>query len=304
MVIDRTHRVWALVTLILFLVAAAIYAVYAHRAPHGALGGSPVGLGFGIVGFALMIYAGLLGPRKLVPVWRLGRAQTWMRGHLWLGTLSYPLILFHAGFAMRGTFTTALMIVFTLVIVTGVFGANHQHYVPRVMTVQLPMESIYEQQGSLRAQLIAEADEIVEAVVGALGVKPRKVANAAVRAMSSTSAVLSSGVGVELEVEVAAPLRTFYLKELRPFLQAPHDRDVPLAVTKQAEAAFRHLRTLLPPKLHLTVDQLESICAEERQLTRQASLHRWLHSWLLVHVPLAYALLIMGAVHAVTALRY
>ena len=37
-----------------------------------------------------MIFAGLLAARKKVPVWRLGRAQDWMRGHLWLGLLSLP----------------------------------------------------------------------------------------------------------------------------------------------------------------------------------------------------------------------
>jgi len=39
-------------------------------------------------------------------------------------------------------------------------------------------------------------------------------------------------------------------------------------------------------------------------LTRQARLHRWLHAWLLVHVPLSIALILLGAVHAVVALRY
>ena len=302
MVIDRTHRSWALATLVLFVVATVLYAVYASRAPQGPLGGTGFGLGFGIAGFGLMIYAGLLGPRKKVPVWRLGRAQTWMRGHLWLGLLSYPLILFHAGFHMRGTFTTWLMVVVTLVIVTGIFGAVLQHYVPRVMTVQVPMESIYEQIGSLRTQLLGEADQLVESVCGALGVKrPTTVANAAIAATANAS---TTGIAVELELEVAAPLRAFYLNELRPFLEHPERRDMPLGLNKTADGIFRHLRTLLPPALHSTVGQLESICTEERQLTRQAALHRWLHGWLLVHVPLAYALLVMGAVHAVMALRY
>ena len=40
-----------------------------------------------------MIFAALLGARKKVPVWRVGRAQTWMRGHLWLGVLTLPLTI-------------------------------------------------------------------------------------------------------------------------------------------------------------------------------------------------------------------
>jgi hypothetical protein len=33
-------------------------------------------------------------------------------------------------------------------------------------------------------------------------------------------------------------------------------------------------------------------------------MHRLLHGWLLVHVPLSYAVLLLGAIHGFTALRY
>src|SRR5713226_2974348 len=92
-----------------------------------------------------MVFAGLLGARKKVPVWRVGRAQTWMRGHLWLGLLSLPLILFHGGFRFGGPLTSVLMVLFIIVIVSGVLGAALQHYLPRVMTLQVPMETIYEE---------------------------------------------------------------------------------------------------------------------------------------------------------------
>ena len=93
-------------------------------------GGTPLGLAFGIVGFAFMIFAGLLGARKKVPVWRVGRAQTWMRGHLWLGVLALPMILFHAGFRFGGPLTTVLMVLLIIVVASGVFGAALQHYLP------------------------------------------------------------------------------------------------------------------------------------------------------------------------------
>src|SRR5271165_6971904 len=101
--IDRTHCPWVIATVALAIVSTAAYILYAVETPGGPRGGSAMGLTFGIAGYALMLYAGFLGARKEVPVWRIGRAQTWMRGHLWLGLLSFPLILFHAGFAYRGT---------------------------------------------------------------------------------------------------------------------------------------------------------------------------------------------------------
>jgi hypothetical protein len=49
---------------------------------------------------------------------------------------------------------------------------------------------------------------------------------------------------------------------------------------------------------------LESICEEERQLVRQRRIYQWLHGWLLVHVPLSIALLVLGGIHAIVALTY
>jgi hypothetical protein len=49
---------------------------------------------------------------------------------------------------------------------------------------------------------------------------------------------------------------------------------------------------------------LESICGEKRELERQRYMHKWLHGWLLFHVPASYALILLGVVHAFVALRY
>ena len=71
-----------------------------------------------------------------------------------------------------------------------------------------------------------------------------------------------------------------------------------------ARPTFDGLRTLLPVELRETIQDLEDICEEERQLSRQARLHHVLHDWLLLHIPLSLALMLLGAVHAVTALHY
>ena len=107
--IDETHRKWCIGSVAAVVVAAAIYVPYSRSTPQGANGGTAAGLTYGSIAFAFMIFAGLLGARKKVPVWRLGRAQAWMRGHLWLGLISFPLILFHSGFHFGVGLTKALM---------------------------------------------------------------------------------------------------------------------------------------------------------------------------------------------------
>jgi hypothetical protein len=262
-IIDRTHRPWAFATLILFVFAAIAYVVFAIESPTGPRGGSAIGLVFGIAGYALMLYAGLLGARKKVPVWRLGRAQTWMRGHLWLGLLSFPFILFHAGFAFRGPLTAVLMLLLFIVILSGIFGAALQHYLPGILTTRVPMETIYEEIPHVRAQLREEADQLAGSV-----------------AM------------IEVQHDHKVRFQQAYVSTIRPHLEQPQPD------------MFQSLRLAFPAELHGLLDDLEDICEEQRQLNRQAGLYRWLHAWLLVHVPLSVALLVLGGVHAVMALRY
>ena len=219
-------------------------------------------------------------------MWRLGRAQTWMRGHLWLGLLSLPLILLHAGFHAGGPLTIMLLWLLVIVIASGIFGAVLQHFMPATMTRDVPLETIYEEIEHVRAQLRAEAaEQIARASAITVAENPDEEGAAATTAAP------------------AAPLVAFYDREIRPYLErAPGPN--PLADRSQAERAFSNVRLLVPPPLHAAVDDLENICEEARQLTRQAHLHRWLHGWLLIHVPLSIALILLGAAHAFVALRY
>lgn len=273
--IDHTHRKWLAASLIILGVATAVYIPYALHAPSGPSGGSAIGLTFGIVGSVFMVFAGLLAGRKKFPVWRLGRAQTWMRGHLWLGLLSLPIIFFHAGFRVGGPLTSVLMVLLIIVVASGIFGALLQHYLPAVMTVQVPSETIFEQIDHVRAQFVADADGVV---AGA----------------ESTA----SGE------EGSAPLASFYQREMRPFLQSHGARHQLLSNPERAHSTFEGLRMLLPAEVQEATRRLEQICEEERQLRRQSLLHHWLHGWLMLHIPLSFALLLLGCVHAIVALRY
>ena len=126
--IDSTHRKWLAASVALLLLAVVAYVPYRRLSPQGATGGSVMGLIYGSVGSAFMLFAGLLGARKKFPIWRVGRAQTWMRGHLWLGTISFPIILFHAGFRFGFGLTRVLMWIFAVVFVSGIVGAVFQHF--------------------------------------------------------------------------------------------------------------------------------------------------------------------------------
>jgi len=312
MLLDRTHRRWAVGCLLVTLLATAVYVPFHIAGEHAASGGTAIGLAFGSAGLALMLYAGALGLRRQVPSWRVGRGETWMRGHLWLGLLIVPMILFHSGFRLGGGLTTLLMALAAVVVLSGMLGVALQQVLPRLMLEQLPLETVYEQIDDVVEQLRAQADELVGAVSGPLPVaapvtprrrwrlrrmlrSPRLPADP--RPRRSEPAALPPGPETDA-------LRHVYLNAIRPYLVPLRPPRGQLATPATAAVLFSHLRLTLSPPFHEAVDELQAITDERRQLANQKRLHHLLHGWLLVHVPLSMALLLLAAVHAVMALRY
>jgi hypothetical protein len=290
--IDTSHKPWGLASALILALAVVVYVPYA-LGPTPPSGGSILGLVYGIAGFGFMAFVTLLSLRKKFPIWRIGRTQSWMRGHLWLGALSLPLILLHAGFLFGHGLTSILMWLFVVVYVSGVFGAYLQHTMPRRIMHDVPMETIYDQIGHVREQLLDEADTVVADACGSLQVEVPVAASGAV-ALASVMRVAADDT---------APLREFYVREMRAFVQAP-SRSHPLANETTAAGRFSRLRALVQPALAGALTDLENICEEERQLLRQERMHGLLHSWLIVHVPLSFALMALAMVHIIMALRF
>jgi len=288
--------------LAIFAVALAAYIPYSIASlPRG---GSVLGIVYGVVGYGMMLFAALLGVRKKLPVWRLGRAQTWMRGHIWLGLLTLPMILFHAGFTFRGPLTGLLMALLFIVFLSGVIGAAIQHYVPRMMTASIPLETIYEQIPHVRDQLRQEADKLVSVLFAQPEAVPEGVIASAHAGAEKSSAGPATEEMIEMEVEERQAAADVYNTMIVPFLSNPDSGGSPLAKADGARSFFETLRRKLPATTHGVIADLENLCEEERQLTKQKRLYVLLHGWLFVHVPLSIALIVLGAVHAVVALRY
>ncbi|MGH9544713.1 MAG: hypothetical protein ACRD23_05810 [Terriglobales bacterium] len=306
MLIDRSHKKWFAASIVILAGATVVFITYAVGTPQGVSGRRGFGLACGITGFTFMLVAALLGARKKVPVWRLGRMQTWMRAHLWLGFLSFPLILFHADFHTGGKLTTVLVWLFAFVYASGILGAALQHFLPHFYTTQVPMETIFEQIGHVREQLLTEAQKLIEDAATSLEGDFAKASDQqrASAASAGTMGDFSVGTGLQTDEQAAFELRKFFRDELKPFLESPRSRRVNLREAARARAAFRQLRILVPASLESTLEDLENIYEETRQLEMQSRLHKALHLWLFVHVPLSYTLLVLAAVHAVVALRY
>jgi hypothetical protein len=292
LLIDGKHKRWIQATVVIGFVAVVGYLFLDRLSPHPLTGGSVVGLWYGIIGTALMIYAGLLSTLRRVPAWRwIGPRKVWLRGHIWLGLLSIVFLLCHSGFRWGGRLEQVLWIIFAGVILTGLFGLFLQQLVPRLMTTRVTSEAPYEQIPYLCQVMRRKADAMIDAIC------PREATQA--------SEIESTRMAIQIAEDGPAWLRAFYEKDMRPFLMPRAPKSSPLLNPMRAEACFKKIRSLAGLGDHREqLDQLAILCEERRQMVDQERLHFWLHSWLAVHIPLCMALLVVGVVHVVTALYY
>jgi hypothetical protein len=290
--IDRTHRPWLIASCCILGASLVFYVAYGQLTAKSG-GDTPAGLFLGVMGFSFMLFAAALGIRKRYPIWRIGRAQSWMRGHLWLGTLVLPIIFLHAGFHFGGWLTTLLMILLIVVTASGIAGAYLQHTLPTRMMREVAYETIYDQIDHIRQGLVIEAEERVRAVAEQMAPGP-----------GAGATVVLSYIGAFPEISTElAELNAVFETEIRPYLTGEQKRS-PLRMREYSGLLFNRLRELLPERARPTVIALEEICEEKRQLDRQRLLHNVLHAWLLCHIPLSLALILLGLVHAIGALRY
>src|ERR1700693_5602544 len=236
-IINRAHLPW-----FIFVVVATLFAIWLYvgnfapqhlpsalRLPGSLLqkpseshrvGGTPLGVIFGSIALGIFVFAALLGVRKKVVLWRIGTVQRWLRAHIWLTLLTIPLVILHSGFRLGGPMTTLIIVLYVIVMVSGIYGLVLQHYMPTAMMERLPAESVYEQIPHIRAQLVAAATKMRDSFkpappskpdAGAPAPSPAKVVGSA--PMASTAADLStptarakSVVGSTITAEtIAAP---------------------------------------------------------------------------------------------------
>jgi hypothetical protein len=88
----------------------------------------------GLVGLVGIIGVMLYPMRRKIYTRRKGALRYWLLSHLYLGVIGGIMILLHGGTDSGGLLTTALMITFDLVILTGLFGIFAYQIAPRILT--------------------------------------------------------------------------------------------------------------------------------------------------------------------------
>lgn len=325
MIINRQHFGWAVFTAVATVAAALLYVGEFHpgtlpfklsmpaslhrdvRETGRSVGGTPLGLIYGSVSAAIFVFAALLGLRRKRPTLKVGRLQTWLKGHIWLTVLTIPLVLLHCGFSTGSPMTTWFLIIYAIVMVSGFYGLALQHVVPRLMKEQVPLETIFEQIPHLRQQMHEGAQEMRKA----LDTPPPAPAPAPVAAAPAAASLADLAAPTETAVVVEAPpdpglqiFKQFMDESALPYLAANRGDKLLLGAQRVSDDQFRFLKISVNADAKDKVEQLQGWCDERRQLDLQTKLQHWLHGWLLVHIPFSVLLLIFTAWHAIAALFF
>ena len=198
-----------------------------NQSDHRSIGGTPLGLVFGAISLGIFVFAALLGVRKKLPFLPVGNVQRWLRGHIWLTLLTIPLILLHSGFRLGGPMTTTLMVLYAIVMVSGIYGLILQHKLPTMMKESLPAEIVFEQIPNVRAQLCAAAEKLQRSLK---------------QQATSGSAV------VAIDVSQEEVLAGFIEQRLLPYLRARRGEKYRLGHAREADEIFRHLKLRVDEK--------------------------------------------------------
>jgi hypothetical protein len=234
---------------------------------------SPTGLvghGLGIVGtFMLVVGVGTYSVRKRVrPLQRLGRLSGWLDFHIFLCTLGPFLVVLHTGFKVTGIVAIAFWSM-VIVVASGVFGRYVYVRNPKALNGQfLSLQALEERQRGL------------------LDVIREDVGEEAARLLVREPASMPERPGFVRAVIEAVRFVLRSRGQRRRMRRELDRRDLPERVSRHALAL-----------------------AQERSRLRQQILllgpfQRAFRYWHAFHLPLAYVVLVVVAVHVVVAFLF
>jgi hypothetical protein len=319
----KLHGRWLIATIVLAIVAIAITWLSALKSGRWPGGGSPTGLLLGVFAAAIFVFELALVAKKTKALrtarWALS-AQVWMRAHIWLGLLSVPLVVLHSGGRVGGTLTTVLVLIFAVVILSGVWGLIMQNLLPKLLLEAAPAETVYSQIDRIGRQYAAEARRLVALACGSeqeSAVSQYELADRNRSAVAMAAEIHGAPRHVGLQVvrsphpaserqrPTPSPAIVEALgRDIGAFLATGRSQHRALGPRQRNEWYFDDLRLRVAPELRTLVGQLEELCERRRQLNVQRRLHFWLHNWLWLHLPLSVALMLLLAAHMVFAFRF
>lgn len=242
-------------------------------------GGTAVGLTLGFAALALILLLLAFGVRKRAYRSRLGRMETWLQSHVYLGLLSVVVVLLHTGFRFEDKLAVTAFVVLVLVVVTGLAGAVLYTTVPRLLT---------EVESDLTP---AETSDRLNQIAASMARLAAGKSTAFQRIQRSLLAESRPGRLAGWRIVLAGRRRRG--EQAGAGVEGPAWQALLGRVERTEQEELRRLLVLSRQhkELHL-------------RLIYQQRYRNLLDAWLWLHLPLSLALLVLALAHGAAALYY
>jgi hypothetical protein len=250
------------------LIAVAIWAITKHTQLRETYPHLDYVSGWVLLGLTLFLTAYNL--RKKLSFLPLLKSRTWFQAHVYLGLFTGLIFLLHIRWHWpTGRFEVMLALVFALVTFSGMGGWWLSRVLPRRLTTA-GGEVPYERIPIVRRALREEAEHL------ALGVIP---------------------------AAKATTLADFYASRLAGYFAAPANFGSHFAGSRRPLnrrlAQIAEVKRFLNPDEIKAVEALADLVQQKDALDFHRALQLTLKSWLFLHIPLTYALLVFTGAHLV-----
>lgn len=268
MIIAARRRFNILVTIIVAAALLIVISIYEASLYQGAFF-------TGWLLLAVMLFLALFNVRKRLTMLPLGSANTWLQLHVYAGWLVLLLFAAHVGWRVpNGALELTMTVLFVLIAGSGAIGIALARWLPPRLT-RRGEEVMFERIPAFIAQLRDEAEDIV---------------------LKSAKETRSSTIG------------DFYLEHLSRFFSGPQNRLRHLIASRRVRFALLNeidnMQRYLSEQEKEYARRLRDLVNKKDELDFHYSLNLALKAWLLVHVPMTYALLIAAALHVVLVYAY
>ncbi len=218
----------------------------------------------------VIVYLALYNARKKLAYPPLLSSAAWLRAHVYVGFLSLYLFLLHVGFRVpSGPFEVTLAGLFLGTAASGVIGLFLSRTIPPRLMAR-GAEVLFERIPALRREMSDRAKEVV----------------------------------LETAKETAEPmLSAFYSKHLAGFFSGP--RNAFAHVCQAGRDRQRLLVALASERRYFNdhekkgADELAELINAKDLLDYHYAMQGLLKTWLFVHIPLTYLMMLFAGVHAV-----
>jgi hypothetical protein len=208
--------------------------------------------------------------RKKLPIVPLGKSATWLQIHIYLGVFSIFVFLLHCNARLpRGPFNMMLFSAYAGAALSGIIGLVLTRLLPMRLTLR-EREVVFERIPFLRRRLQERCEQLI---------------------LNTTS---ESDAGT---------LAGFYTGTLAPFLTGPRNfwRHLfqPTGTRHRVLFELSELDRYLDDAEKKVAAELTEIIAAKDDLDAHYALQATLKTWLFVHIPLSWSLVLLGAMHVV-----